>query len=242
MPPFPLRKADLTRTATLLREALLHDRLHHRNSLSAPLKTFPFGAGRAASTLLAWTLRAEGHPAQVLTVHAMEADTGQAFTHTWVFTSPFHLDITGDQFTLPPTVTRRLLGPPGVYVERTPPPWTRGLAGQPAARDPEMDALLQADFDRVQAWLQGIPPVRFQARRKVVDAWQGADVLECGHVRHNPNRSGYQPRVRPCLACPAQAACRTCRLTGDAAALDWFASLSDEERGGLIAELHARKA
>lgn len=242
VPPSPPHKVDLTRTATRLREALLHDRLHRRTALSAPLNTFPLGAGRAASTLLAWTLRAQGRPAELLMVHAMEPDTGQGFTHTWVFTPPFHLDITGDQFTLSPAVTRHRARPSGVYVERAAPPWARGRPGSPAGSDPDLDTLLQADFDRLQAWLQAIPPVPQQARRRVVDAWQGTDVLECGHVRHNPNRGGHQARVRPCMACPAQPTSRTCRLTGDSAALDWFARLSDEARGALVAELHARHA
>lgn len=239
MPPSPDRKDELTRTATLLREALLHARLHHRVSLPTSLQQFPFGAGHAAATLLAWTLRQQGRPAELFTVHASDRHTGQPSTHTWVFTAPFHVDVTGDQFTPDGRGTRRQPGLPGVYVGRSPPPWTRGLLPDASPDDPDEDGRLPRTFGRITAWLQAIPAVRFQARRKVVDYWQGADVLECGHARHNPHSTAYQPRARPCLFCAAQAAGRTYRATGDTAALDWFATLSDEARGTLIAELHA---
>ncbi len=238
MPPIPDRKAELTRTATLVREALLHARLHHRDTLPAALQQFPSGAGSAAATLLAWTLRAQDRPAELVTVKALDTRTGAPFTHTWVHSAPFHLDITGDQFTPDGRGTRRQPGLPGVYVARLPPPWTQGFLPDTTPDAPDADSGLQRTLDRITAWLPAIPALRFQARRKVVDYWQGADVLECGHVRHNPNRNAFQPRARPCHFCAAQAASRTYRATGETAALDWFARLSDEERGALIEQLY----
>lgn len=240
MPPIPDRKAELTRTATLLREALLHARLHHRATLPPSLQQFPFGAGHAAATLLAWTLRAQGRPAELLTVQAVDR-SGQPFKHTWVYSAPLHVDVTGDQFTPDGKGTRRNPGLAGVYVGRLVPPWTGGLLAESPADDPDERGQLSHTFSQVTAWLEAMPALRFQARQKVVDYWQGADVLECGHVRHNPHTTAYQPRARSCLFCPAQAASRTYRATGDTAALDWFATLKDDERGRLIAELHARQ-
>ncbi len=234
------RKADLTRTATLVREALLHARLHHRDTLPANLQHFPHGAGEPASTLLAWTLRAQDRPAELVTVQTLDSRTGQPFTHTWVHSAPFHLDVTGDQFTPEGRGTRRQPGLTGVYVARLPPPWTQGFLPNATSDAPD-DGGLQRAFERITAWLEAIPAPRFQARQKVVDYWQGADVLACGHVRHNPHKTGYQPRARPCHFCEAQAARRTYRATGDTAALDWFATLTDEARGTLIADLHAQR-
>lgn len=65
-------------------------------------------------------------------------------------------------------------------------------------------------------------------------------MLASGHLRHNPYKNAYQARNRPCHFCPAQAASRVYGAT--AAALDWFATLSDEERGRLIATLHQQHA
>jgi len=163
-------------------------------------------------------------------------------THTWVYSPPFHLDVTGDQFTPDGRGTRRQPGLPGVIVGRTPPPWTRGPFPDATADHPDESGALQKAFTRSTAWMQNIPALRFQARQPVVDYWQGADVLACGHVRHNPHKTGYQPRVRPCLFCEAQAASRTYRATGEPTALDWFAALSDLERGTLIEQLHEQAA
>lgn len=237
----PEHKAALTRTATLLREFLLDARCHRRHALDVTLQAFPAGACSAASTLLAWALRDQGEVAGLLTVEAFDADAGRPFSHAWVYAAPYHVDITGDQFTPEPQGTRRKATLPGVYVSCTPPPWTKGRTPEPAAEDAGADAPLRSEYDRFQTWVQAIPDLRFQPRRAVVDSWQGADVLECGHLRHNPHKSTYQPRKRPCHFCPAQAASRVYRATGNTAALDWFATLSDEVRGELITRLHSER-
>lgn len=167
----PDQKTALTRTATLLREFLLNARCHRRSTLDVTLQAFPAGACSAASTLLAWTLRAQGMPAQLLTVESFDPDAGRPLSHAWVHAAPYHIDITGDQFTPEHSGGREKRALPGVYVACTPPPWTRGLTPHPAIEDAGADAPLRVEFDRFQAWMQAIPDLRFQPRRKVVDSW-----------------------------------------------------------------------
>ncbi|ASN83467.1 hypothetical protein [Deinococcus ficus] len=235
----PEQRAALTRTATLLREFLLNARCQRRQQLEPALQAFPAGACSAASTLLAWALRADGQTAQLVTVTAFDPVTVTDFSHTWVCAGPYHVDITGDQFNPQDQDPRAQSARPGVYVSITPPPWAGQRQPRPALEDLSADAALLPEFQRFQAWAAALPALRFQPRRKVTASWQGADVLECGHLRHI--KSAYPPRKRPCHFCPPQAASRVYRATGGTDALDWFATLTDEARGDLIAELHARQ-
>lgn len=157
---------------------------------------------------------------------------GQPFSHVWLRVGPYHLDVTAAQFD--PTTP--------IHLDRNPPPAVRAYVPEPygtlEAFDEGTQATLRRDYERIQAALERRETDRRSwPRQPVKDRWSGMDVLACGHLLTSTTL--LPPRARRCPDCAPILPARVFRAVGEAEVLDWFAGLSDEERGEQLKRLKA---
>lgn len=199
--------AALEKDVWAFRAALFNARAH----LTGPARHFPADPD-GPGVLLARHLQRAGHQG-VRLCHVTRA--GER-TLAWVQVGALDVD-----WTVPAAQG------PAVTVTRTYPPRV-GRVGFGTAEDvpDDLDEGLARD-ERVVAMLlaQVNPDVRTQPLVPVVDTWEGHEVLSCGHLM--PPGVYARNARRRCRYCPPGPVARTFRATGDAAALDWFAGLSD---------------
>lgn len=210
-----LRKDDLISLTLGVREAVLH----LRTSLASELQHYPHEGQDALTWLLALHLESLGHEV------AISEGTGLASV-LLVGRSVVDLSFKGDRAPL---------------VEVSPPrsrqgPWRLVLSGVAEA---EAEAVRQ-DLALVQAFLaRPAPDLRLQPFVPVVDRWWGMDVLACGHLI-TPRVPLTRSHNRRCLYCAPVRPASTFRVTADPEVLDWFAAMSDVERGEALRALRAQ--
>lgn len=219
-------RSALLQSAQLFREAVLNV----RSTLSPGLASFPAGACADATLLLELFLRQQGLSGTPLRVSTY--GEGKPFSHVWLHVGPYHLDVTAAQFD-PATP---------IYLDRNPPPAVRAHVLEPYGTLDEFDegtqATLRRDYERILAALERRETDRrFWPRQPVKDRWSGMDVLACGHLLTSTTL--VPPRARRCPDCAPVLPARVFRAVGEAAVLDWFAALSDEERGERLKRLKA---
>lgn len=205
--------AALEKEVWAYRAALLNARAH----LTGPARHFPADPA-AATELLARHLRQAGHP----DVRLCEVSRAGEGTFTWVQVGDLHVD-----WTVPAAQGG------AVSVTRSHPNRVYRTLGTAVEVSESPSEALAADERAVAAVLAQVnPDVRTQPLVPVVDTWEGHEVLACGHLM--PPGVYARNARRRCRYCPPGPVARTFRATGDAAALDWFAGLSDAQRGSLI--------
>ena len=207
-----IRKDDLIALALGVREAVLH----LRTSLASAAHGYPHEGQDALTRLLALHLESLGHEVGISESTALRSVL-------LVKQSVVDLSFKGERAPL---------------VEIGPRHSRQGLSWPvlSGVTDAEKEALLR-DLSLVQAFLaRPTPDLRLQPFVPVVDRWWGMDVLECGHLMTS-RAPATRCHSRRCLYCAPVQAASTFRVVADPDVLDWFASLSDAERGETLGRL-----
>lgn len=206
-----LGKNDLIDVALAVREAALH----LRKSLRSPVKLYPEQGQDALTRLLALHLGSLGQTVAV--------SSGTDLAPSVLLSGRAVVDLTFRGERAPLVEVDRYRQRQGM--------WKSPLEGITEARAYHHDLAL------VQAFLlTPAPELRFQPFVPVVDRWWGMDVLECGHLI-TPKRATSRSHNRRCRYCAPVLPASVYRVVADAEVLDWFGSMTDEERGVAIGKL-----
>lgn len=204
----------------------------------ASSRSFPDGAPeseRAAAFTFAALLDAQGYPAHVLSLVTDET----SLPRVWVLAERYHIE---------PTIIRAENRLPAVSMTRP-----RAHEGTIPTRMSELEnererAQVEQDTAVLLPLMERpVPERRFQPWREVVDTWEQAHVLSCGHLRTPSNNYTSVLHQRRCPWCEPDLPAKVYRVVGNDEDLTWFARLSDHERGqfirqGRLAKLEQAKA
>ncbi len=147
-------------------------------------------------------------------------------TQVWLQVDGLHLDWVPAEGPLQPLA----LSP-----ER--PAWVGAAAGWRWLKPERLPDAIAADDVHLQSTSREINlDQRVHPFRNVEDHWRGIEVLTCGHfIATNPL---MRAQKRRCLCCETTLPARMFRAVSNSReAMDWFALLSDEERGDAITAL-----
>jgi len=199
--------------------------LNTRPQLVSSARQFP-DQGFDASVLLALELRRQGYrDVAVRTLTDPHAAVPPA--QVWLEVEGLHLDWIPTEGSLQPLrlVLGRLV-------------WTGSAAGWRWPWPEQLSDIITTDDAQLQATAQRLnPDHRTSPFRDVEDRWRGIEVLTCGHFA--VSNKLLHARRRRCSFCEAALPAKVFRaVTGNREALDWFALLTDEERGTVINDLY----
>lgn len=179
-----------------------------------------------ASVLLALELRRQGYTnVAIRTLTNPQAAVPPS--RVWLEVEDLHLDwIPAEGPFQPLSLTSRR------------PLWTQGTAGWRWPWPEQLSNMITTDDAQLQATAQRLNhDQRTRPFRDVEDRWRGIEVLTCGHFA--ASNKLLHARRRRCSFCEAALPAKVFRaVTGNREALNWFALLTDEERGTVINDLY----